>query len=142
MFRELCGQTAYKNVVILTTYWDQVSTHEGVRREAQLKSKFFAKLVEGGAHFMRHDRTVESAHKVLQHIFPMPPTVTPLQKEIRKGGKSLEKTAARSAHSEEVGDGLANYKEIAINPPNYDDNDPESKSAHDLTGRQNDVVIA
>ena len=91
---------------------------------------------------MRHDRTVESAHKVLQHIFPMPPTVTPLQKEIRKGGKSLEKTAARSAHSEEVGDGLANYKEIAINPPNYDDNDPESKSAHDLTGRQNDVVIA
>jgi len=111
MFRELCGETAYKNVVVLTTYWDQVSTHEeGVRREVQLKSSSFAKLVEGGAHFMRHDRTVESTRKVLRHILPIPPTVTQIQKEIREEGKSLEKTTAGSAHSKEVEDALAKYK--------------------------------
>jgi len=115
MFRELCGQTAYKNVVVLTTYWDQVSTHEeGVRREAQLKSNFFAKLVEGGAHFMRHDRTVESARKVLRHILPMPPTVTQIQKEIREEGKSLTETAAGSVHSKEVEDALAKYKKEIV----------------------------
>ena len=111
MFRELCGPVAYKNVVVLTTYWDQVPTHEvGAKREAQLKSKFFAKLVEGGAQFMRHDGTVESTRKVLRHILPMPPTITQIQTEIRKGGESLMETAAGSVHSKEVEEAVANYK--------------------------------
>ncbi|KIM43890.1 hypothetical protein M413DRAFT_370839 [Hebeloma cylindrosporum] len=115
MFRELCGKAAYKNVVVLTTYWDQLSTHEeGVRREAQLKSKYFAALVDGGAEFMRHDRTVESARAVLRHILPIPPAVTQIQKEIRQEGKALEDTGARSVHSKEVEAALAKYKnEIA-----------------------------
>jgi septal ring factor EnvC (AmiA/AmiB activator) len=111
MFRELCGKAAYKNVVVLTTYWDQLSTHEeGVKREAQLKSKFFKTLVDGGAQFMRHDRTVESARAVLRHILPMPPTVTQIQKEIREEGKGLAETGAGSVHSKEVEDALAKYK--------------------------------
>ena len=115
MFRELCGPAAYKNVVVLTTYWDQVPSHEvGVKREEQLKSKFFARLVEGGAQFMRHDRTVESTRKVLRHILPMPPTITQIQTEIRKEGKSLAETGAGSVHSKEVEAALAKYKkEIA-----------------------------
>ena len=112
MFRELCGPAAYKNVVVLTTYWDQVPTNEvGVQREAQLKSKFFAKLVEGGAQFMRHDRTVESTRKVLRHILPMPAIIIQIQMEIRKEGKSLTETAAGSVHSKEVEIVLAKYKE-------------------------------
>ena len=111
MFQELCGPVAYKNVVVLTTFWDQIPTHEvGVKREAQLKSKFFAKLVEGGAQFMRHDGTVESTRKVLRHILPMPPTITRIQTEIRKEGKSLMETAAGSVHSKEVEEAVANYK--------------------------------
>ena len=57
MFRELCGQEAYKNVVVLTTFWDEVPNDEGVEREAELESKVFAKLVEGGDQFMRFDHT-------------------------------------------------------------------------------------
>ena len=115
MFRELCGPAAYKNVVVLTTYWEQVPTHEvGVMREEQLKSKFFAKLVEGGAQFMRHDRTVESTRKVLRHILPMPPTITQIQTEIREEGLSLTETGAGSVRSKEVEEALAEYKkEIA-----------------------------
>ena len=110
MFQELCGPAAYKNVVVLTTFWDQISTPEGARREEQLKSNFFRKLVEGGAQFMRHDRTVESSRKVLRHILPMPPTITQFQKEIREDGKSLTETSAGSLYSQEVEMVLAKYK--------------------------------
>jgi len=46
---------------------------------------------------MRHDRTVESARKVLGYILSMNPTITQIQKEIRKEGKSLTETADGSA---------------------------------------------
>ena len=115
MFRELCGPAAYKNVVVLTTFWELVPTSKvGDQREEQLKSKYFAKLVEGGAQFMRHDCTVESTRKVLRHILPMPPTITQFQKEIREDGKSFTETSAGSVHSQEVEKALARYKmEIA-----------------------------
>ena len=63
---------------------------------------------------MRHHHTVESARKVLRHILPIPPTITQIQTEIRKEGKSLTETAAGSVHSKEVEKALAKYKkEIA-----------------------------
>ena len=89
MFRKLCGTENFQNVVVLTTYWDQLPTWEGDQREQQLKSNYFARLVEGGARFMRHDRTVESTRKVLRHIMPMPLTPPQIQTEIRAGGKKL-----------------------------------------------------
>jgi hypothetical protein len=58
--------------VILTMFWDQVATEEeGVEREEQLESNFFKDLVQGGALFMRHDCTLESAHQVLGHILTL-----------------------------------------------------------------------
>ena len=113
MFGELCGPAAFKNVVVLTTYWDQLPTDKpemGVQREGQLKSKFFKKLVDGGANFMRHDCTVESTRKVLRHILPMPPTITQIQTEIRKEGKSLSETSAGTVRSKEVEEAIAKYK--------------------------------
>jgi len=99
MFRGLCGEAGFKNVVILTTYWDQVSTGEGERREAQLKSNVFAQLVEGGAQFMRHDRTVESVRKVLRHFLPTPVISARIQTGIREEGKSVPDTITRSVQS-------------------------------------------
>ncbi|KAF8627094.1 hypothetical protein AX15_004545 [Amanita polypyramis BW_CC] len=102
MFRNLCGTKAYENVVALTTFWDQVSNQEGVKREQQMRTKFFQDLARGGARFMRHDRTIESARKVLQHVLTLAPTNVLIQDEIRLEGKTLEETAAGSVHREEV----------------------------------------
>ena len=110
IFQELCGPAAYKNVVILTTFWDEVPTDVGVMREEQLESRFFAKLAERGAQFMRHDHTVESTRKVLQHFLSIRPTVTQIQTEIRKEGKSLTETAAGSVCREDVEIVLAHCK--------------------------------
>ena len=110
MFRELCGPEAYKNVVVLTTFWDEVPTYEGVEREAELESKVFAKLVEGGAQFMRLDHTVESARAVLRQILLMPPTIVQIQREMRIDGLSLIETVIGSGRSKEIEKNLAEYK--------------------------------
>ncbi|KIM43891.1 hypothetical protein M413DRAFT_370843 [Hebeloma cylindrosporum] len=111
MFRGLCGKAAFKNVIALTTFWDQVSVDEGDKREAQLKSNFFKDLVAGGAQFIRHDRTIESARQVLRRIFTLAPAITQIQREIREDGNSLEDTAAGSVLREEVERVIAKYRE-------------------------------
>lgn len=114
MFRGLCGAAAFKNVVVLTTFWDQVSTSEGVRREAQLKSIFFKDLLIGEACFMRHDHKAESTRPVLKHISTLAPTITQIQRDIREKGNRLEDTAAGSVLREEVEIIIAKYrKEVA-----------------------------
>jgi len=70
MFQKLCGQDAMKNVVIVTTMWDKVAEDEGRRREQELKEKdsLFKPLLDGGATMMHHERTVESATKVINYL--------------------------------------------------------------------------
>ncbi|KAK2462336.1 hypothetical protein APHAL10511_005642 [Amanita phalloides] len=101
MFRNLCGKKAYKNVVILTTFWDQLTSEQGEKQEELLKVTF-KELLEGGAYFMRHDRTIESARDVLQHILTLDPTNVQIQEEIRIEGKTFQETAAGSVRREEV----------------------------------------
>ncbi|KAF8164269.1 P-loop containing nucleoside triphosphate hydrolase protein, partial [Mycena galopus ATCC 62051] len=111
MFKELCGTDSYRNVVVLTTFWDEVNETKGATREAQLKSKFFKALVDGGARFMRHDRTIESARAVLEHVHTLVPTNVGIVNEIRVEGKTLEDTAAGSVRREEVERIITKHKE-------------------------------
>jgi len=102
MFRNLCGTDSYQNVIILTTFWDCVNFAKGEEREGQLKTKAFGDILTGGGRFMRHDRTKESALRVLEQIIPLPPTNLKIVEEIRVHGKTLEETAAGSVQSKEV----------------------------------------
>ena len=102
----------YKNVVVLTTFWDQVSPEVGARREAQLQSNFFKDLAQGGAQFMRHDRTSQSASKLLNHVFSnLTPTSAQIQLEMGREGKSLIDTAAGSVQQQEIERIVAKHKE-------------------------------
>ena len=67
MFRKLCGTDSLKNVVIITTMWDKITPGEGSQREQELTSSdnLFKPLLDGGAIMMRHERTAESATKVI-----------------------------------------------------------------------------
>ena len=102
MFRNLCGEGGFKNVVVLTTFWDKVTNEEGRQREQQLKSQYFKELVQGGARFMQHDRSLLSAQEVLMHVLTLVPTNVRIQEEIRVDGKNLGDTAAGSIHRMEV----------------------------------------
>ncbi|KAJ3727275.1 hypothetical protein DFJ43DRAFT_965813, partial [Lentinula guzmanii] len=109
---ELCGAATFKNIVVLTTFWDRVNEQEGLAREEELKSNsnFFKDLVDGGARFIRHDRENNGARQVLDHIFTLVPTTVQIQKEIREEGKSQEEIAAGSAQREEINRMVAKHK--------------------------------
>ena len=110
MFRNLCGEGGFKNVVVLTTFWDKVTQEEGTQHETQLKSQYFKKLVEGGARFMRHDQSPRSAQEVLKHVLTLFPTNVRIQEEIRVEHKRLEETAAGSVYRQEVEELIAKHK--------------------------------
>lgn len=88
--------------MILTTLWDTISQSQGEVREGQLKSNFLQPLVQEGAKFMRHNRTLDSAQRVLDHIVTLVPTTVRIAEEIRAEGKSLEEIASGSMHLGEV----------------------------------------
>ena len=113
MFKGLCGSENYKNVVVLTTFWDRIGSEvDGVKREEQLKAKFFKELVAGGAQFMRHQRgNMEMGRKVLDHLYTLLPTNVRIQEEIRVEGKPLVETAAGSVHSEEIERMITKHKD-------------------------------
>ncbi|KAF9058618.1 P-loop containing nucleoside triphosphate hydrolase protein, partial [Rhodocollybia butyracea] len=103
MFQKLCGTDTYRNIVVVTTFWDKVSDQEGQARESQMKSSFFRELVDRGAAFMRHTRDLGTAQKVIDHIFTLhEPTFPMIVKEIREDGKNFIDTAAGSMQREEV----------------------------------------
>ena len=96
MFRKLCGTDSLKNVVIVTTMWDKVTPEEGLQREQELMSSnnLFKPLLDGEATMMRHERTAESATKVINHLLGKNATTTEVVHELVHQKKPLEETAA------------------------------------------------
>jgi hypothetical protein len=58
MFRELCGESALKNVCIATTNWSRVTQEEGDVRERELRESpnLFKPLLDAGARLVCHDK--------------------------------------------------------------------------------------
>ena len=103
MFRELCGESALKNVVIITNMWNEDPQDVNEAREKELRDKFFKPaLGDGGAQMVRHLNTVESAHDILRRIVGNPPVVLQIQQELVVEKKALSDTAAGSAVNREL----------------------------------------
>ncbi|KIM50948.1 hypothetical protein SCLCIDRAFT_68495, partial [Scleroderma citrinum Foug A] len=66
MFEESYGLHSMKNVAIITTMWDKV-TSQTEQREKELEA-LFKPLLEDGAVIMRHDRSCESASAIINHL--------------------------------------------------------------------------
>lgn len=41
MFGQLCGDQASRNVILITTMWDNIEVEVGLRREKELREKFW-----------------------------------------------------------------------------------------------------
>ena len=95
-FCKLCGLDSLKNVVIVTTMWDQVTAEEGSRHEQELMSSndLFKPLMDGGATMMRHGRTAESATKAIDYLLGKSPTTTQIVRGLLREKMVLEETAA------------------------------------------------
>ncbi|KAL2076155.1 hypothetical protein VTL71DRAFT_1098 [Oculimacula yallundae] len=57
IFRKLCGDAAFGNVLLATTFWDMVTQSEGEARELELKNskEFWADMIAKGSEVVRID---------------------------------------------------------------------------------------
>ncbi|KAJ4425108.1 hypothetical protein N0V82_000163 [Gnomoniopsis sp. IMI 355080] len=94
MFRKLTGEKNLKNVILATSMWDKVTFDEGVRREEELKTKFWRLLTVMGAKTARHEDTAESAREIASMLLGNKPFYLQLQEEMGKDNKALRDTAA------------------------------------------------
>jgi len=94
MFKEMCGIEAAKNVVIVTSMWDEVPADRGEARENELKSLFFKPVLDQGAQLLRNDNTQQSALRIIAHFIENQPVTLRIQQEIVDEHKHLDKTGA------------------------------------------------
>ena len=102
MFRELCGDTTLRNVVLVTNMWGEVSRDVGESRENELSSNFFKPVLDKGAQMVRHHNTAQSAQDVVRMIMRNRPIVLQIQRELVDEHKDIVDTAAGEAVNREL----------------------------------------
>lgn len=112
-FRELCGETSLKNVVLVTNMWGEVSHDVGEARERELASAFLKPAIDKGAQMVRHHNTEGSAHDVLRRIINNHPVVLQIQRELVDEHKNITNTAAGEAVDVELAEEMKRH-EVAL----------------------------
>ena len=102
MFRELCGDSTLKNVILVTNMWGEVSEDVGKAREQELNTNFFKSAIDKGAQLARHSYTTGSAHGIIRRIIRNRPTPLKIQRELVDEGKDISDTAAGQAVNKEL----------------------------------------
>ncbi|KAI6040985.1 hypothetical protein EDC04DRAFT_3110447 [Pisolithus marmoratus] len=73
MFKQLCGKDNFKNVIFVSTMWDEVTIEIGSMRERGLQSGFWRSMISLGSTVHRFDGTMESAWKIIDSLSLAPP---------------------------------------------------------------------
>ena len=105
MFKKLCGPDSLKNVVVITTFWDEIELLQGIESETELKTndKFFKGLVEGKSKFVRYGKFPPGEIpkgpeflppiSIVNELVALDPVFVEMQKELAEG-KTVEETSA------------------------------------------------
>ena len=110
MFRELCGDTTLKNVVLVTNMWGEVSRDVGEAREMELSSNFFKQVLDKGAQMVRHHNTAQSAQDIIRMIMKNRPVVLQIQRELVDEHKDIVDTAAGEAVNQELNEQIRRHQ--------------------------------
>lgn len=104
MFRKLCGQQALKNVVLVTTHWDNVNEEIGNRRERELREKdgFWKSILDYGAKLARFTGECDSGLQLVGMLAQKPKITLTIQHELVNEGKALIETDAGTAVNEDL----------------------------------------
>ncbi|KAJ6513033.1 P-loop containing nucleoside triphosphate hydrolase protein, partial [Mycena sanguinolenta] len=112
MFRQLCGESTLRNVVIVTNRWSQVTPDVGEAREAELASdeRFFRPVLEKGARILRNYNNVPSAQAILRYLIGNQPRVLRIQRELVDEKKDIGQTAAGEELTRELNAQIERHK--------------------------------
>lgn len=104
MFRQLCGDTTLKNVIIVTNMWGEVEKQIGDARESELagKDKFFKPALDKGAVIFRHGNTRDSALNILRQIIQNHPVTLQIQREMVDEKREISQTVAADELNREI----------------------------------------
>lgn len=96
IFRELCGETTLRNVLVVTNMWGNVDPKIGEERERELgeNDKLFRPVLEKGGRLLRHDNTEASARAILHHLVDNQAAALAIQHEIVDENRDLVHTSA------------------------------------------------
>jgi hypothetical protein len=98
MFRKLCGFEAMKHVLLVTTFWDQVTDAEGKRRVEELSSnnEFWGRMIQRGSKIKRFSKLSCDADvkAILSAVVPGARCALQTQIEIVDQGKQKNETDA------------------------------------------------
>lgn len=67
-FENLCGKNMFRNIVLTTTMWDDVSQDTGETREGELRDKFWKGMLTRGSTIARFERTRDSAFRAIRPL--------------------------------------------------------------------------
>ena len=110
MFRELYGDSALGNVVLVTNMWGAVPHDIGEARESELSSDYFKPVLDGGAQMVRHHNDTESAHDVVRRITVADcPVVLRIQQELVDENKGIVDTSAGEVVNRELNEQLSEH---------------------------------
>ncbi|KAF9650766.1 hypothetical protein BDM02DRAFT_3111513 [Thelephora ganbajun] len=110
MFRELCGDSTLKNVILVTNMWGEVTEDVGEARERELTTNFFKPVLDKGAQLARHRNTAESAYYTIRCIMKNQPTALQIQRELVDEGKDIIDTAAGEAVNKELNEQIRRHQ--------------------------------
>lgn len=112
MFRELCGESTLRNVLIVTNMWNEVASDLGEMREKELENKFFKGILDKGARMLRHEDTQESTHRILRYLIHNQPATLLIQKELVNEHKSIVQTSAGSELTRALNEQRERHEEV------------------------------
>jgi len=110
MFRELCGDSSLKNVILVTNMWGEVSEDVGEARERELTTNFFKPVLDKGAQLARHHNTTQSAYDIIRCIMRNRPIALQIQRELVDEGKNIIDTAAGEAVNKELNEQIRRHQ--------------------------------
>jgi len=95
-FKNICGEEALRNAVLITTMWDDVPLDVGEKKESELlkSDRYWKPMVAVGARTARSMNTAESAWAIISQFKPEFRRPVLLQRELVDHQKPLAETAA------------------------------------------------
>jgi hypothetical protein len=97
MFKQLCGKDFYRNVVLATTFWEDIDLSEGDMRERELcgNDEFWGLLKKRGSMVVRLGLDKRADQALLLKMAEQKKCILQAQKEMQEGKDILDTAAAR-----------------------------------------------
>ncbi|KAF9533598.1 P-loop containing nucleoside triphosphate hydrolase protein [Crepidotus variabilis] len=111
-FQNICGEPAFRNVILTTTMWDEIDEEDGASREGELSKQYWKQMLAYGARSTRFLNTPESAWNVISLVSPTSKIPLLLQIEMVDEKKSLSQTSAGRSLFRWLSDMMAVIKNV------------------------------